>query len=197
MTDGRHATIDVGNPTADRLLPIVLHEFPGPGRLADVSARSELDHPRFEVDDRRAINGIEAGNTNLHTIDLEDSTDGDPQAIRTVFGSLSEDPHLWPLGVPSRMARHPRLVPRCLVEDIHHDAVTERCKSTDRPFIERRHELDSRSLTIPEVILGQRPGAPDDTDRIEVKPFGHPSDCNKPSQARLRSATKPSLASTN
>lgn len=102
-------THEACQPPSD--LPVVLHQFGSPVRLADLSTRPELGHPRLDVHDRSSVDGVEARQVDTRSIDTEDPADGHPQAVRTILGSLSEDSDLWPLDPSSRMTRHPRLIP--------------------------------------------------------------------------------------
>jgi hypothetical protein len=106
-------------------------------RLADFTTRSELFHPRLDVHDRSPVYGIESSYVNIWPINTEDPTYSHPQAIRTILGSLSEDPYLRPLGISSRMSRHPGFIPRSPIEDVHNDAVTERFETSKRALVER------------------------------------------------------------
>jgi hypothetical protein len=107
-------------------------------RLANFTTRSELFHPRLDVHDRSPVYGIESSYVNIWTIDIEDPTYSHPQAIRTILGSLSEDPYLRPLGISSGMSRHPGFIPRSLIEDVNNNAVTERFETSHRALVERR-----------------------------------------------------------
>ena len=63
VTKGRHAAVGLSNPR-NRLLPVILHQFARPRRLYNFSARTELDHPWFDINYWRSIDRIKTSDTN-------------------------------------------------------------------------------------------------------------------------------------
>jgi len=128
---------------------------------------TELGHPRFDVEDGRSIDGIEALDLEGCTIDAQDAADGQAYRVRPILGSLGENANLWPFGVSPWLAHHVRLVPCCSVEQGDDLAVTEGIETLQRPPIERREQLDERCLDVPIVVDNVSPRGSDHADERE------------------------------
>ncbi len=88
----------------DPLLPILRHQLARPPRLADLLPRQKLGHHGLDVEHRRALDGVEAGDGQGPPLAAEDADDGRSQPVGTVLAALGEDPDPRPVRVPPGMA---------------------------------------------------------------------------------------------
>jgi hypothetical protein len=59
--------------------------------LAHLAARQEAAHARFDVEDRRAVDRIEASDLERRSFDRQQATDGHAKPVRPVLAALGKD----------------------------------------------------------------------------------------------------------
>src|SRR5438270_208845 len=91
--------------TSALMSPILSHELAGPRRLVHRAAGCELHHERLDVEDGRAVDGVEAPYPQLEAVDVDELAPADANAVGAGLGPLGEDADRRPLGVPPRPPR--------------------------------------------------------------------------------------------
>lgn len=84
----------------------------------------------LDVENRRAIDGVQTSNCHREILYLHNLTSCDTETIRSCFCSLGKDPDEWPIFTIARMPRtkvHLDLVD--LVEEVHHIDMGEVCQT--------------------------------------------------------------------
>ena len=71
----------------------------------DGLARGELCDVRLDVEDGRAVDGVEFADENVEAVDAFDFAGGDADPIRAVLGTLGEDADERVVGAIARVAR--------------------------------------------------------------------------------------------
>src|SRR5579864_7821017 len=75
------------------------HQFVGPGRLAGLATRPELDHIGLDVQDRRPVDGVQAAHVDRRLGDAQQLATRQADPVGPELGSLREDPDFGPVGV--------------------------------------------------------------------------------------------------
>jgi hypothetical protein len=79
------------------------HELGGPHGLAGLPW-FELPHEGLDVEDRRAVDGVEPADMQVEPIDGDQGAVAHPKAVRSHFGPLGEHADQGPIGVPAWVA---------------------------------------------------------------------------------------------
>src|SRR5262249_12902172 len=147
---------------------VIAHQLARPCRLSHRAPGQELDHDRLDVDDGRALDGVETGDREHPPLAAPDLDDRHAEPVRAILPPLREDPDPRPARIPARVAgaaldgrgRDP-------VEGVDDLGVRERLESGERLRPEPRGELDVRLDAIPVVIEEVPSVAADVADRLD------------------------------
>jgi len=149
--------------------PVVPHQFNGPVGLANVASRQEAGHAWLDVDDRGAIDSVECSDADGESVDAEQFARGHAESVGSHAGALGEDPHLGPVGVPSRSTgTGGDIVGIDLVEHVDDIEVRELVEPGEDIGTESfRIDLDSLHDGTPAVVCRLDSTAPHISDRFD------------------------------
>lgn len=154
--------------TLIRGAPVFAHELPSPLRVANFASGGEFRHIRFDVQNRRAVDGVKPGDFESQILDRQQAADGNADPIRTVLAALREDTDLGPVrpiaGMPRAGYNFGFL--HQMKEENDFD-MREAGESRERIRGEsRRVEIDAAGDAAPNVVDGVYDGAVDDADGV-------------------------------
>src|SRR6266550_3517800 len=86
-------------------VPIIDHQFAGPGWLPYRSLWREPCHIGFDIEHRRAVDCIKALHFDCQALNREQAAHRDPNPVGPVLPALSENAHFRPVRTPPRPAR--------------------------------------------------------------------------------------------
>ena len=90
-------------PFSTLALPVIPHQLVRPGGLAHGLARQKLGEHGLDVEDRRAVDGVEPAHVQRAALALFDLHDRRADPVRPRLATLREDPDLGPGRVAARM----------------------------------------------------------------------------------------------
>src|SRR6266404_4942976 len=87
------------------LVPVIDHQFAGPGWLPYRSLWREPCHIRFDIEHRRAVDCIKALHFDCQALNREQAAHRDSNPVGPILPALSENAHFRPVRTPPRPAR--------------------------------------------------------------------------------------------
>src|SRR5580698_2033124 len=155
--------------------PVSSHEFSGPTRLTYLATWRELSHIRLNVQNRRAIDGIQPLNLQRQIFHREQAANGNANAIGPVLATLGKDANLGPVQSTSGMPCANRYL-----GFLHQ--MEEKNDLNVRKVSQPREALRNKSRSVqinpafdaaPDIVDRLRDGTADHTNGAELIPAHH------------------------
>ena len=86
-------------------VPVINHQFSGPGWLPYGPFGREPCHIRFDIEHRRAVDCIKALHLDCQAVNREQAAHRDSNPVGPILPALSKNAHLGPVRPPPRPAR--------------------------------------------------------------------------------------------
>ena len=160
-----------------RIFPVAAHQFLNPLGLADLASRGKLPHVWLDVQHRRAVDCIEAGNLQRQTLDGQQAANRDANAVGPTLSPLREDADPGPFRAIARMTRSGLdFGLRHSVEEKHDFDVGKVGEAQDAVRRKLRGvEIDAAFDAAPNIVHGLYDRAVDYPDRAERNLLRHTS----------------------